>query len=239
MSNIDVGNINMSRAYKRFGHGIALVLGIAALSQCGGRGGVGDESQCISGELECACNGGQCLVGLTCVDAICVPAGDSETGIDAGTDSSTSEEETSLDESTGTETESGSETQSNPCTDPETLCEGECVDLTSDASNCGECGNTCKAAPNTGGCVDSACAPVWSECVDSSNPTPCPDVCQSEGLAGCMTAACGRFQLSLAWYTVLNECEAGEFASEGQANVCEGEPGAINDSYYRCCCAQQ
>lgn len=231
----------MSTTSKRFDQ-VVLALGIALLPQCGDSANVSDddEGQCIPGELECACNGGQCLAGLSCVDAICVLTGESETGVEVGSDSSTSEEETSQDVSTGTESDTGmeSDTEGNPCTEPETLCNGECINLSSDDNNCGECGNTCKVAPNTGGCFEGACTAVWSECIDAANPVPCSDVCQSEGLAGCMTAACGRFQASLEWYTFASECEAGNFSSEVQSDACEAQPSSINDSYYRCCCEQ-
>jgi hypothetical protein len=43
------------------------------------------------------------------------------------------------------------------CDDGESCCGGECTDTTSDASNCGECGVTCKAAHGEAACSNSQC----------------------------------------------------------------------------------
>ena len=52
-------------------------------------------------------------------------------------------------------------------------CDGTCVDLMNDASNCGACGNTCTLSCREGRCEQ------WSSC----HPTPasCKTICSAEG----------------------------------------------------------
>jgi hypothetical protein len=225
----------MSSASKWFGQAVAVVLVTASIPQCQGSSVGDDENQCIPGELDCVCNEGQCLEGLACIDSTCVVTGETETDTDVGSDSSTSEEDTS----TETEAQTESETESDPCVGSETLCDGECVDLSSDDNNCGECGKTCKTGLESGGCVEGACAPVWSDCVDASNLIPCSEVCEAEGLSGCATAACHSEELSIIWYGLSTNCASGEIPTDGQALACETQPLIDIDPWYRCCCAQQ
>lgn len=57
------------------------------------------------------------------------------------------------------------------CSAAATLCEGSCVDTTSDPAHCGRCGNTCGPGET---CVDSACFdPVVMGSV-SLSPSPTP-----------------------------------------------------------------
>jgi hypothetical protein len=82
-----------------------------------------------------------------------------------------------------------------PADTPDLPCEG--ADLSSDPSNCGECGNICPTAAwagtewEAGGCVDGACAPTWSGCRDQlSNPAhTCSQWCISDG-GTCIANAC-------------------------------------------------
>jgi hypothetical protein len=46
------------------------------------------------------------------------------------------------------------------CTENQTLCGNTCTDLTSDASNCGTCGNVCTYSFTTGYCDDGTCMPI-------------------------------------------------------------------------------
>jgi hypothetical protein len=50
------------------------------------------------------------------------------------------------------------------CRRSETDCDGQCVDLSSDADNCGECGARCSAKNGVGTCSDGAC--IVESCSD-------------------------------------------------------------------------
>jgi hypothetical protein len=50
------------------------------------------------------------------------------------------------------------------CARSETYCDGKCIDLSSDADNCGECGAACDAKNAVGSCSDGAC--VIDDCHD-------------------------------------------------------------------------
>lgn len=52
----------------------------------------------------------------------------------------------------------GSGTTECGCARSETCCDGVCVDLSTDAANCGECGNTCSPRRGTGACSIGVCA---------------------------------------------------------------------------------
>ncbi len=64
------------------------------------------------------------------------------------------------------------------CANGEALCSDECVDVSSDDANCGECGNDCDAADS---CINATC----------SGPTAC-GACIEAGPAACADeiAAC-------------------------------------------------
>ena len=55
-----------------------------------------------------------------------------------------------------------------PCTPPQVSCGGQCVDPTSDAGNCGVCGNACGTART---CSSSICTPAWVALATSNQPT--------------------------------------------------------------------
>jgi hypothetical protein len=73
------------------------------------------------------------------------------------------------------------------CQPPQpTLCNGTCVDLTSSAANCGQCGVPCPAVANgTTSCSDSTCAfsctapylKCGAGCVAPNDPTACGPAC--------------------------------------------------------------
>ncbi len=172
--------------------------------------GTAADTGCIPGELGCACNGGLCLGDWLCVDGVCV-----------------------VDEPTSESTETGP-----ACDPPNISCNGECVDPLSDPDHCGECGKSCETVLDSGGCVSGSCAPVWSDCIDVSNLTLCPEVCQSQGYGACVTAGCGVDQMSVWWFGALSHCTSGEFSPEAEANACQVEPTGMNSDFYRCCCEQ-
>ncbi len=67
---------------------------------------------------------------------------------------------------------------------PDLPCGG--ADLSSDNSNCGECGNVCEFVAvdpqwEAGRCVDGECTPSWTSCVPSLevNPITCSEVCNA------------------------------------------------------------
>ncbi len=209
---------------------IVFLLGL--LVQCGGDGGDTDGS-CNLGELDCACNQGQCLADLACESNVCVPVGtESTTSGETGT---TENETNESSETASTGTESSTDSS---CVEPEIDCNGECVNPQVDANNCGECGKVCAVALDTGGCMNGACAPVWSGCMDVQNPVLCPMVCQSGGFVGCMTGSCGEDAASIAYYPALDTCETGSFVAEVELTACETEPNGMNSDFYRCCCDQ-
>ena len=220
---------------------VAVVVMLTALSaRCGGDKAEGDASACIPGELDCSCDQGQCLAGLVCMDESCVDAVAEDTSTDSSATSS-SETSSSTDASTETNGDVTSTDTNDPCIAPEVLCDNVCVNPLSDANNCGECGRVCKVVVDSGSCIDGECAPVWSDCQDATvELIPCPSVCQSQGLSGCLTAACGASQKSVRWFAVPATCEEGTImASTGaESTPCETEPNGTNDDYYRCCCAQ-
>jgi hypothetical protein len=183
-------------------------------------------SDCNLGELDCACNAGQCLAGLACEANVCVQQ--------IGDEASSSETETTNEDSTSDES---ADTETGPmCDPPQMLCGDECVDVMSDDSNCGACGNECAAVLDAGGCVDGECSPTWSSCVPATDPlTSCTDLCQAEGFEAC--ALCGPSSLSVIWFGVPMDCEIGSLW-DAEAGSCQIQPDADLSSYYRCCCAQ-
>src|SRR5882724_5697546 len=52
----------------------------------------------------------------------------------------------------------GGDSQGGGCAELETPCDGECVDLSSDPNNCGQCGTSCSVKHASGSCSASACA---------------------------------------------------------------------------------
>jgi hypothetical protein len=58
----------------------------------------------------------------------------------------------------GADAVGGSGTAECGCSRSETCCDGVCVDLSTDAANCGECGNTCAPKRGTGACSMGECA---------------------------------------------------------------------------------
>ncbi len=219
------------------GHRVVSIL-FGLLIQCGGDSGSGDDTNnCIPGELDCECNQGQCLSGLACNGGTCVvdATTSDSTASDMSTDAST---EAGTDVSTSITADTSSNETDASCEPPNILCEGECINPLGDPENCGECGKVCNTVLDSGGCVQGACRPVWSGCVDASNLILCPEVCQAQGFLGCSTAACGDENMSVWWFGISIDCESGTFSPESEANACETEPTGMNSEYYRCCCDQ-
>lgn len=206
-------------------------LALLTLLQCND-----DVRECTLGEMACACNQGQCLSGLQCSGGMCVSesGSESESGSSSG---STSEESTAVDSSASDDPATTEMTETGtPCVAPSIMCDGECVDPSTDANNCGECGMSCASALESGGCVDGMCIPVWSGCLNATSLVLCPEVCQSQGYLGCATSSCSG--LSVLWFSSMAECEVGEPSNQGEATPCEVEPTGMNSLFYRCCCDQ-
>ena len=183
---------------------------------------------------------GLCIEGLSCVDDVCQTAVAEESGSASETTTPETTDSVGTTESVVTMSESSEveSTSDGPCTAPEIECDGVCVNALSDPQHCGECGKVCDTVLDSGGCVQGACRPVWSDCVDASNVILCPEVCQSQGFVGCATAACGDENMSVWWFGNSVDCESGIFSPEAEANACEVEPNGMNSFFYRCCCDQ-
>ena len=104
-------------------HGVVGIL-LGLLIQCGGDSGneSGVEGACNLGELDCPCNQGQCLGSLVCDNDLCVSA-ETESSSTSSTEGATTESS----ETTSTEMEESSPETTSTCTEPEILCNGECV----------------------------------------------------------------------------------------------------------------
>jgi hypothetical protein len=186
---------------------------------------------CDLGELDCACNAGQCLPNLACEADVCVQQGGESDEVE-----SSSSEGMEQEESSDLETMETLESETGPmCEPPEMLCGDECVDVMTDDLNCGACGNECTVILGEGGCVDGECSPTWSSCAPADPLTLCSVICQAEGFDAC--AVCGLEDLSVVWFAGPSSCEEGQI-SNGEAGMCEIEPTAALINYYRCCCAQ-
>jgi hypothetical protein len=189
-------------------------------------------SDCNLGELDCACNAGLCLAGLACEANVCVQqTGDENTSSGAETTQTTNEDSTSV-----TTVDESSDSETGPmCDPPQMPCGDECVDVMTDDSNCGACGNECTVVLDAGGCVDGECSPTWSSCVPAAPLTSCSVLCQAEGFEGC--ALCGPSSLSVIWFGTPMDCETGALW-DAEAGSCQTQPDVDLSDYYRCCCAQ-
>ncbi|KIG11574.1 Endo-1,4-beta-xylanase A precursor [Enhygromyxa salina] len=120
------------------------------------------------------------------------------------------------------------------CEPNELLCDGFCVDPTSDPENCGMCGHICEIKNDIGGCSESVCEPTLSECIHTEDPpVSCNDVCAGEGKL-CIAQGCGG-GATFYPYGSLNICEM--FIGAGQSSPCT-DPTVLAAGYYRCCCGE-
>ena len=199
-------------------------------------GGSDSDSECIPGEQGCTCNAGQCLGVLVCVEGLCMPESQDDTG-----DSSESGEEstaTNSDTSSDGMTDDATSSDSNDCSPSELECSGSCIDPQVDNQNCGVCGNICIMVAGLGGCVEGKCSASWSECISSfESLLSCNDVCTDVGLE-CNAGACEGGTIS--WFGSPDLCE--DYNSGGTTPTgCSG-PTMMNieqnQPYYRCCCEQ-
>jgi hypothetical protein len=113
----------------------------------------------------------------------------------------------------------------SPCVGGETLCAGVCVDLGSDARNCGRCGNACSEEQV---CADGACSSQCGEgrtdcggsCVDTSSDVlhcgRCDNACPAppHATAACTAGTCG-FDCLPGWSDINGE------AADGCEEPCE------------------
>lgn len=92
-------------------------------------------------------------------------------------------------------------TNPTTCTDPQTACNGACVDLTSDGQNCGACGNVCPAGQGCSAGMCGACVAPQVACgtacvvlgTDNKNCGKCGASCGSNQVCsgGQCTTHCG------------------------------------------------
>ncbi len=122
--------------------------------------------------------------------------------------------------------EAGTGEPTESCTEPLSLCDGVCVDLTSDASNCGSCNHACSDEQfcSTGACA-AECDANLTQCGQS-----CVDVSTSILHCGGCNAACQGGQT----------CEAGICTGTPtsgditQPIASDGDSGADEDSGCNC-----
>ena len=95
----------------------------------------------------------------------------------------------------------GTDEPADTCADSLSLCNGACVDLSSDGNNCGSCGNACSAEQVCSGGVCSA------EC--GANLTPCGQSCVDLNTSILNCGGCGV------------ACQSGQSC---QGGVCTGTP---------------
>lgn len=225
--------------------------GVFALALACGNGDSGSESECIPGDLYCECNQGACLAGLVCSANICVGAsgdgdtsdgstgdgepgdGDGDTG-DGDGDGDTGDGDGAPgdgDGDTGDGDGAPGDGDGEGCGTGEQLCNGVCTNVMEDDANCGDCGNVCDIAGNTGGCDNGTCAPALSECINSEDPPKsCDEICSEFGKT-CVSLGCNGMTYS--WYGSLNMCA--QFAGDPNQNDCS-HPMALAGAVLRCCC---
>jgi len=108
----------------------------------------------------------------------------------------------STDGGTGTDgstsTDGGGPDAGPACLPGLTSCNGACVDLTTDKSNCGKCGTTCPVACSASACVATCPAPTINcngSCVDTTksatNCGSCGKVCAAGQLCSASACTCG------------------------------------------------
>jgi len=118
------------------------------------------------------------------------------------------------------------------CPAGETLCDCDCVRLTSDEGNCGECGNACEPAPAAVGwtCIDSACScntvgepslcdgTPTSTCCNDRKGVGCFDLTTSLDHCGTCSTTCDRYGDGVSDHCESSACVCGDL---GEA--CRGE----------------
>ncbi|WP_437636266.1 MXAN_6577-like cysteine-rich protein [Sorangium sp. So ce854] len=168
------------------------------------------EGQCVdtqTDDLHCGACDGACAEGQRCTEGRCEgAAGGGGAGGEGG--------------------EGGGEGGGEACGEDETLCGARCVDLESDAANCGDCGVQCGAG-RVCAAGDCACSAELTECDDA-----CVDVQSDRAHCGGCGAPCGPSQLCVegacACAAELTECggacvnlETSEQHCGGCDNACE------------------
>ncbi|MBT8495070.1 MAG: hypothetical protein KJO07_18640 [Deltaproteobacteria bacterium] len=116
------------------------------------------------------------------------------------------------------------------CPDGFTSCDGQCINITSDNTNCGGCGVTCEAGEvcSMGGCAVSCAEPLLQcggGCVD---PDSSVDYCGASD-------SCDGDQAGTACDPDLQACVAGSCQALGQPTSCKaiktGDPAATDGVY--------
>ena len=109
-------------------------------------------------------------------------------------------------------------------------CDGVCKDFSDDGENCGECGKSCD-----GGCLDGACGPNWSPCINSDDGV---DTCE-QGCANiqeaCVENGCGNSRTVLSYGSVEGCVDNSIDGSESQPCGVP-QPWGFGYKAIRCCC---
>jgi hypothetical protein len=98
------------------------------------------------------------------------------------------------------------------CAEGQTVCGGTCVDLRTNVSHCGRCGNGCHINAR---CTDGTCTCIGSNCPDP-NWTCCP---VSVGLCACQPPANGFMRADTCGF-VGASCPAGTTPCVGECATC-------------------
>jgi hypothetical protein len=192
------------------------------------------------------CVQGACLGDLVCLSNLCVVAPDAAPATDTGSVATTEPASTSEASSSG----------GVACTPEQTDCDGTCVDLMTDPTNCGACGDALPAGQQCvageGACDSPALEPCPDGCADLAtdpdNCTGCGYVCPSleEGIDP-MPVQCGEHAVPaggtapgcLGTITVdvrascTDICGAAGWACEVGAGFYSGS-GCTNESLFQC-----
>lgn len=117
---------------------------------------------------------------------------------------------------------------SSSCESSESSCDDECVDVQTDATNCGACGVVCSAGEV---CTAGACAAIATECAAAE--TECGDSCVDTNSDGAHCGGCNN--ACLAGQTCDGgECTGGDECSGTDEQVCGGECVNISNDGSHC-----
>jgi hypothetical protein len=108
-------------------------------------------------------------------------------------------------------------------------CSGSCVDLDTDAANCGTCGNVCGGECQSGGCYEDECVPL------TSSLTTCDQACASVG------ATCGGDVCSggtITGYAVADTDTCDGATSYRILDECSTPFPSGYDQFAECCCVE-
>lgn len=134
------------------------------------------------------------------------------------------------------------------CATGDQCCSSECIDVSTDLSNCGACGRACSSANvTTPGCNNKLCAPAcatgWADCNHPVAPNA-DDGCETNLYDPAHCGACGAPACSLpnataacpAGSCTIATCSAGHFDCDAKAATgCECAGSDLGDGNHGCC----